>query len=56
MASADQGQAQYGQTAEDLMDPFQEEFDLMEALLARQLRLRIMSEKGVSFEILNGYS
>ena len=56
MASAGQGQAHYGQTAEDLMDPFQEEFDLLEALLARRLRLRIMSEKGVSFEILNGYS
>ena len=32
MASAGQGQAHYGQTAEDLMDPFQEEFDLLEAL------------------------
>jgi len=56
MASAGQGQAHYGKTAEDLMDPFQEEFDLMEALLARRIRLRIMPEKGVSFEILNGYS
>ena len=56
MASAGQGQAHYGQTAEDLMDPFQEEFDLLEALLARRMRLRLMPEKGVSFEVLNGYS
>ena len=56
MASAGQGQAHYGQTAEDLMDPFQEEFDLLEALLARRMRLRMMPEKGVSFEVLNGYS
>ena len=38
------------------MDPFQEEFDLLEALLARSMRLRMMPEKGVSFEVLNGYS
>ena len=56
MASAGQGQAHYGQTAEDLMDPFQEEFDLLEALLSRRMRLRLMPEKGVNFEVLNGYS
>ena len=56
MASAGQGQAHYGQTAEDLMEPFQEEFDLLAALLARRVRLRILPEKGVGFEILNGYS
>ena len=56
MASAGQGQAHYGQTDEDLMDPFQEEFDLLETLLARRMRLRIMPEKGVNFEVLNGYS
>ena len=56
MASAGQGQAHYGQTAEDLLDPFQEEFDLLEAILSRRIRLRILPEKGVSFEILNGYS
>lgn len=56
MASAGQGRAHYGQTAEDLIDPFQEEFDLLEALLLRRIRLRLMPEKGVSFEVLNGYS
>ena len=56
MARSGQGQAHYGQTADDLMDPFQEEFDLLEAILGRRLRLRIMPEVGVSFELLNGYA
>jgi Ca-activated chloride channel family protein len=56
MAYAGQGQAHYGQTAEDLIDPFKEEFDLLEAVLLRRIRLRLMPEKGVSFEVLNGYS
>jgi Ca-activated chloride channel family protein len=56
MAKAGQGQAHYGQTAEDLLDPFEQEFDLMEAILARRMRLRIMPEVGVKFELLNGYS
>jgi Ca-activated chloride channel family protein len=41
MARAGQGNAYYGQTAEDLMDPFREEFDLMSALCARRLRLAL---------------
>ena len=56
MAQSGQGQSHYGQTADDLMDPFQEEFDLLEAILARRLRLRIIPEVGVSFELLNGYT
>jgi len=56
MAKAGQGQAHYGQTAVDLLDPFEQEFDLMEAILARRMRLRIMPEVGVKFELLNGYS
>ena len=55
MAQAGQGQSHYGQTADDLIDPFQEEFDLLEAILARKLRLRILPEVGVNFEILNDY-
>ena len=55
MAESGQGQSHYGQTANDLMDPFQEEFDLMDAILARRLKLQISPELGVSFEILNGY-
>ena len=55
MANAGQGQSHYGQTADDLMDPFHEEFDLMEAILAHRMKLRILPELGVSFEVLNGY-
>ena len=55
IATAGQGQSHYGQTAQDLMDPFQEEFDLMEAIIARRMRLRIFPEVGVNFELLNGY-
>jgi Ca-activated chloride channel family protein len=56
MAKSGQGQANYGQTADDLMDPFNEEFDLMEAIIARRMKLRILPEVGVSFELLNGYT
>ena len=56
MAKSGQGQAHYGQTADDLLDPFQQEFDLMEAILAHRMRLRIVPEIGVSFELLNGYA
>ena len=55
MASAGKGRAHYGQTAEDLIDPFQEEFDLLEALLLRRM-ITPYARKGVSFEVLNGYS
>lgn len=55
MARAGQGNAYYGQTAEDLMDPFREEFDLMSALCARDLRLAISPARGVQAEVVNGY-
>ena len=41
MAKAGQGQAHYGQTAEDLLDPFEQEFDFMEAILARRQRFQV---------------
>jgi Ca-activated chloride channel family protein len=55
MARAGRGNAYYGQTAEDLMDPFREEFDLMSALCARRLRLAVAPARGVRVEILNQY-
>ena len=55
MARAGQGNAYYGQTAEDLMDPFREEFDLMSALCARGLRLALAPNEGVQVEIVNQY-
>ncbi|MGB0749785.1 MAG: vWA domain-containing protein [Magnetospiraceae bacterium] len=53
MARAGQGNAYYGQTAADLMDPFQEEFDLLSALCARRLRLRVAAAPGVTATVLN---
>ncbi|HKA46511.1 MAG TPA: hypothetical protein VKD68_00010 [Methyloceanibacter sp.] len=55
MARAGQGNAYYGSTAEDLMDPFRQEFDLLSALCARGLRLALACEPGVRVEIVNGY-
>lgn len=55
MARAGQGNAYYGQMAEDLMDPFREEFDLMSALCARRLRLAVAPARDVRVDILNQY-
>lgn len=53
MAQEGQGQAHYGRSAEDLIDPFQQEFDLLSALIARKLRLRLDPEAGVEVTVLN---
>ena len=55
MARAGGGNSYYGETAEDLMDPFREELDLMNALCARNLHLTLKTPKGVSATVLNGY-
>lgn len=56
MAKAGQGQAHYGRSAEDLIDPFQQEFDLLSALVARKLRLELSPEPGVTIRVLNLFS
>jgi Ca-activated chloride channel homolog len=56
MANAGQGNSYYGETAEDLMDPFAEEFDLLAALCARQIHLRAGFSQFVSFSVLNKFS
>lgn len=53
MAKSGQGQAHYGRSAEDLIDPFQQEFDLLSALIARKLRLELAPEAGVRAHVLN---
>lgn len=55
MARAGAGQSYYGESAEDLMDPFQEEFSLLSSLCARHLKLRLSAQSGVKFELLNDY-
>lgn len=56
MARAGQGQAYYGESAEDLIDPFREEFDLLSALCARKVMLKLQAAPGVSVDVLNKYA
>jgi Ca-activated chloride channel family protein len=55
MARAGGGNGYYGQTAEDLLDPFREEFDLLRAICATRLRLRLDAPEGVEVSVLNRY-
>jgi Ca-activated chloride channel family protein len=55
MARHGQGSSYYGQTADDLMDPFREEFELLNSLCARRLRLEIAPAAGVKAKMLNDY-
>ncbi|MBK1683930.1 vWA domain-containing protein [Rhodoferax fermentans] len=50
MARAGGGQQYYGQTAEDLFDSFDEEFQLLHALCLRQLDLKLIPAPGVIIE------
>lgn len=52
MARAGGGQQYYGQTAEDLFDSFDEEFQLLHALCLRQLDLKLIPAPGVIIEPL----
>jgi len=56
MARAGGGNAYYGQTAEDLLEPFQEELALMNAVCARRVRLRLEPTPGVEAAVLNAYA
>jgi Ca-activated chloride channel family protein len=56
MARAGQGNAYYGESAEDLMDPFREELDLLNALCARNLALTLESPSGIQIHLLNDYA
>lgn len=47
------GNAYYGKTAKDLLAHFQEEFDLLSALCARDVRLTVSPSQGVLVEMLN---
>jgi Ca-activated chloride channel family protein len=55
MARAGGGNGYYGEAAEDLIDPFREELDLLGALCARHLRLSLEAPLGVGITLLNGY-
>jgi Ca-activated chloride channel family protein len=49
------GNQYYGQTADDLMDPFREELALLEALCARNPRLMLKPAAGIGMKVLNNY-
>jgi len=53
MARAGGGNSYYGDKAEDLMEPFQREIDLLDHLCLRDLRLMAQTPEGVSVELLN---
>jgi len=55
MAMSGGGNAYYGQTAEDLIDPFSEEFDLLKALVATKVTVSLDGIGDVGFELLNDY-
>ena len=55
MARAGRGNAYYGATADDLMDPFREELSLLDALMARKLTLCLEPADGVQVDVLNDY-
>ncbi|MEL7450276.1 MAG: VWA domain-containing protein, partial [Pseudomonadota bacterium] len=56
MAKAGQGNAYYGETADDLMEPFQQEFDLLSALTGRHVRMGIETPAGYEISVLNNYA
>ncbi len=53
MASAGSGSNYYGDTAEDLMEPFQQELDLLANLALRQVELSVSVPDGFQVEVLN---
>ena len=53
MAKAGHGNAYYGQSADDLMDPFEEEIAYLENLCARKVRIQYELADHISAEVLN---
>jgi Ca-activated chloride channel homolog len=53
MARAGGGNHYYGDTAEDLMEPFQQELDLLTNLALRQVELSVSAPDGLRVEMLN---
>lgn len=55
MAKAGQGNHYYGDTADDLMEPFQQEFDLLGNLAVKGLRLQAEVVDGGTVDCLNAF-
>ena len=56
MAKQGTGRSYYGDLAEDLLDPFMEEFDLLSNLVARKLTVAFDTPDGWTLTQLNGYA
>ncbi len=55
MARAGQGSHYYGETAQDLFEPFDQEFVLLSNLWVRRLALRVLPAPGVRVRLLNAH-
>lgn len=55
MANSGGGNAYYGATADDLSDPFTEEFELISNLYAKEVKIRLTPNEGYSFRVMNMY-
>jgi Ca-activated chloride channel family protein len=56
MAKSGAGRSYYGDSAEDLLDPFMEEFDLLANLVARKLTVSWETPEGWTLTQMNGYA
>ena len=56
MARAGGGNHYYGDTAEDLMEPFQQELELLGNLCLRDLRLNVTVQDGFRVEVMNRFA
>lgn len=55
MADAGLGQGYYGETADDLADPFHEEFELLLNTLATRIVMKVEAPAHVSMELVNDF-
>jgi Ca-activated chloride channel family protein len=55
VARAGRGRAYYGETAEDLMGPFREEFALLNAIAGSKVSCLLKPVPGIGMEVLNPY-
>lgn len=56
MSKSGMGKGYYGQTANDLEDPFREEFELLSNIMATNIEIFVEYPDFVKLELLNGYN
>jgi len=55
MAKNGLGQSYYGETAQDLLDPFKEEFELLQNIIATDIKLKFTSPKFIKTKLMNNF-